>query len=354
MAWRFWRRRRGWWHVPAGWALGLALVLPSSMLAIPVSQSAQAWALPAELTGLAIALAATVGFFVVKRQSWLLAAPLSFGLSFGFALALVEDWSAQVELVLSVVKIALALGAIGFMVATFVIFRRLNHVSRDITREIGENIAHDGLFRDDGERIIVYANRGRVVLRVLTIVVGLALFVAGDLWARTVVPSVFSQIVLAVFIGFLLCFGGVPALLMLIRTVMTSPTLVVNADGILDNCSMIVTGRGLLRWNETLGVEEAVLSSNKAMTYHFLDINVADPPAINRRQPLWKRALAIFASQRQSMGFRIPRPLLDRPPTALVKEINRYINTHAPEGSWHKAVTDDEAERPDEEKPGRM
>jgi hypothetical protein len=175
-----------------------------------------------------------------------------------------------------------------------------------------------------------------VLLRALTSVAALALVVAGGLWARAVIPNVFYQIVIALGIGFLLCFGSVPALLLLMRMVMTGPTLVVNADGILDNCSLIVTGGGLLRWNETLGVEEYDFSTNRVITYRYLDINVTDRRAINRRQPLWKRALASVASQRQSMGFRIPRTLLDRPPAALLTEINRYINTHAPEGSWHK------------------
>lgn len=158
-----------------------------------------------------------------------------------------------------------------------------------------------------------------------------------------------GQIVVLACVGFLLLFGGASTLLMLIRAVMIGPTLVVNADGIVDNSSMIITGRGLLRWNETLGVEEGITSPNKAITYRVLDIDVTDPQAINRRQPLWKRGLARFASQRQPMGFRIPRPLLDRPPAALANEINRYINTHAPNGSWHKDVTDDNAERTSEE-----
>lgn len=353
MAWPFRRWKRGWWQEPAGWALAFALALPSSLLAIPVSHYAGAWALPAEVAGLSLALAATVGFFVIKRQNWLLAAPLSFGLSFSFALALSEGWNSQINLALVVAQVAVVVGAIGLTGATLVIagrgFRRWNRANRDIAGELGEQIAHEGLFRDDGERIIVYAHRGRVVLRAITIVVILALFVVGGLWTRTFVANLFWQIVIAACIGFLLCVGGVSALLMLVRTVMTSPTLVVNPDGIFDNCSMIITGRGLLRWNETLGVEEFVLTPEKAITYHFLDVNVTDPRAINRRQPLWKRALAIIASQRQSMGYRIPRSLLDRPPAALVTAINRYINTHAPEGSCHKAVTDDEAVRPDEE-----
>lgn len=350
MAGLFRRPKRGWWQQPAGWALALALVLPSGMLAIPLSQSryASAWAPAAAVTGLAIALAATVGFFVVKRNSWLLAAPLSFGLSFSFALALVEGWNTQLNVVLAVAQVVLVIGAIVLAVFAFVVlgrsYRRFDHLRRDTAREVGEHIAHEGLFRDDGERIIVYAERGRVLLRAIAGVAVLALFVAGGLWVRTVVANVLWQIAITVGIGFLLCFGGVPTLLLLLRTVMTGPTIVVNADGILDNGSMIATGRGLLRWNETLGVEEYDFSPNPslAITYRYLEINVADPRAIEGRQPLWKRALARFAGPRQSTGFRIQRALLDRPPDALVTAINRYINAHAPEGSWHKAATDDD------------
>ena len=354
MARLFRRRKQGWWHEPAGWTLGIALTFPGGMLAVPVSQYAQALALPAELTGIAIALAATVGFFVVKRHSWLLAAPLSFGLSFSLFLALTEGWNAQLNLVLSVGKFAVMLGAIGLAVVAVVIsgreFRRLDHASKDITREIGETVASEGLFRDDGERIIIYAHPGRVVVHALTTVAVQALFGAGGLWVLIVVPTGFWQIVIVACLGLFLCVGGVSALLMLIRAVMTGPTLVVSADGILDNCSMIVTGRGLLLWNETLGVDEFVYTPNAAMTYRFLEIDVTDPRAINRRQPLWKRMLAFVVSLRQPMGFRIPRPLLDRTPTALVKEIDRYIHTHSPAGSWHQAVTgaDAEAEQQDE------
>jgi hypothetical protein len=102
-----------------------------------------------------------------------------------------------------------------------------------------------------------------------------------------------------------------------------------------------------LRWNETLGVEE-FLFSNRGITYRFLNIDVTDRHAIDRRQPRGKRVLALFANQRHYMGFSIPPPLLDRPAAALVTEIDHYINTHAPDGSWHKAVTEDsESKGPD-------
>lgn len=348
MPWLFWRKQ-GWWHGPAAWVLGCALAYPGGLLAIPVSQHAGAWAMLPEVMGLLITLAATIGFFVVKRHGWLLAAPLAFSLSFSLFLALIEGWEAQINVTLAVVEVVAGVAAIGLVGASiFFVGRtvwRVNRANRNLTRKLGENIANEGLFRDDGERIVVYAHRGRVALRALTSLTLLALFVAGDLWARTIVPS-YVQIILVVCLGILLRFGGLSALLMLIRTLMTSPTLIVSADGIFDNGSMIVTGRGLLRWNETLGAEEFVYS-NRGITYRYLDIIVADRSAINRRQPLGKRALAAFANQGQPWGFRIQRPLLDRSPIVLVMDMNRYISTHAPEGSWHKTMTDNLVKRPE-------
>ncbi len=304
------------------------------------------------MVGIAIALAATVGFFVVKRHSWLLAAPLSFGLWFSLSLAVIEGWNTQVIAALSAAQVVVVIGAIGLTIAAFVFMgrtlRHLNSVYRNIARDLGEIIANEGLFRDDGERIIIYANRGRVALRALMNIAILTFFAVLGWLAYIVVPDTFSQVVIIVCIAFILSFGGVITLLLLIRVVMTSPTLVVNADGILDNCSMIVTGRGLLRWNETLEVEEFIYSRRWPITYHYLDINVSDRQDINRRQPRWKGALAIFVGYQHSMGYRILRSMLDRPVAALVTEINRYINTHAPEESWHKAWTGDEAELSEE------
>jgi hypothetical protein len=345
-----WRPKRGWWHTPVGWLLGWALALPSGLLAIPVSQYVGAWVLPAEVTGLAIALGATVGFFVVKRHSWLLAAPLSIGLSFSLGLGLVEGWSAQLILALNLIRVGLLILALLVAGVVFIKVRHLKSSMRLHARTIGEHLANEGLFRDDGERITVYAPRGRVGLRALLYGAVLALFGAGGLWVLSGETDLFTEILITVSFGLMVGIIGIHTLLLLLRAVMTSPTLVVTADGILDNSSLIVTGRGLLRWNETLGVKEFAYSQS-GITHRFLDLDVTDLQDINRRQPLGKRALAMFPSWRQPTGFRILSALLDQPPAVLVTEINHYINTHAPEGSWHKATTDDEAERPGAEPP---
>jgi hypothetical protein len=221
--------------------------------------------------------------------------------------------------------------------------RRVGRAMRDIALDAGEKIANEGLFHDDGERVTVYASRGKTLPRALTQLAALAILVGGYLLARATVLNLFWQIAIGLAIGLALLFGGLSALLMLARVVMPSPTLIINADGVLDNCTLIVTGRGLLRWNETLDVEEFI-SPTKRITYHYLDINVTDARAISRRQPLLKRALAsVLAGTRQPLGFRIQRPLLDRPAAALAQEITRYIAAHAPEGSWHQTVNSEAA-----------
>lgn len=354
MARLFGRRKPGWWQEPAGWLLGLVVVFPGGLAAIPVSEHASGWvAVAAEVAGLAILAAAAVEFFVVKRNSWLLAAPLAFGVSFSLFLALVEGWDKQVKAALSIAQIVFVVGAAGILVAGIVVgtraSRRVSRAFRDMASEAGERIAHEGLFHDDGERITVYASRGKTLLRLLTGLVAVGIFVGAYALAAATVLNTFWRITLGLLIALMLVFAVLNMLLMLARSLMSSPTLIINADGIVDSCSLIVTGRGLLRWNETLDVEEFISSTNKFVTYRFLDINVADAHAINRRQPFWKRLLAVFTSVRQPLGYRIASPLLDRPPAALAQEISRYIAAHAPAGSWHKDVN---SEEPDDEADG--
>jgi hypothetical protein len=198
---------------------------------------------------------------------------------------------------------------------------------------MGENIVTESLFRDNGEHIMIYADSASLVLRALPGLALAVLFLAGGLWGHAIATDALQATLIPLSLGFMLCFTGVLTLLLLIRTGMTSPTLIVNADGILDNCSMIVTGRGLLGWSEILRVEEGIISSKRGYTQRFLDIYVVDLRAIDRFQPGWKRALAIIAQTQLSRGLRIPRPLLDRPPATLVIEINHYIHAHTPERS---------------------
>jgi hypothetical protein len=295
---RWWRPKRGWWHELAGWVLGCVSVFPGAMLAVLASQYLGAWAIVALGASLAILLIASAGFFFVKRHTWLLAAPLGFGLGFSFALPLIEGWGAQMMNVVTILRAGIGVASVALVIAAIVFgvrtSRRVDRAMRAIALDAGEQIAHEGLFRDDGERITVYVNRGKTLWRVFTGALALALFAGGYLWARATVLDTFWQFASGLCIAFLLVYGGVNLLLTFMRAAMSGPTLIINADRIVDNCSMVATGRGLLRWNETLAVEAFSFSTNRFITYHFLDINVTDAAATRRRQPLWKRALGVI------------------------------------------------------------
>ncbi len=342
------RRKNPRWGEIAGWTLGVALVLPSAELALRIPSQ---WAEPAAWAGLAIALAATIGFFVVKRHSWLLAAPISFGLASSFTLALVNGWDTQIQTALTIAKAGIAIGSLVVFVAMVVLTTRLNHHIRDVMREAGEQIVDEGLFRDDGERIMVYASRPRLLLRTVPQVGFLIALVFAWRWVHANALSAAGAVVFGVLIALCACMFCLLLVLTIVRLMIDTPTLIITADGIVDNGSQIAMGRGLLRWDEIFGVRERTRSLYGVIALRSLSIMVTDAPAINARQWRWQRILAFVHSGQEFGGYIIWRALLDRPAARLVTDIEDYIRRHAPPDSYHAAVTrsTDESEDPDAE-----
>lgn len=371
MAWlRQWLS--GKWQTPAGYALGCVMALSGGLLAIPVSAHVSPpVAVGACMAGLLLALASAAGFVVIRRKSWikrnnwLLAAPLALGLSFSLFLALVEGWNTQISFVMNYVLPGLVAVVVLVMVVWgVVIFARIWRASRRIQRaaetslrERGVEIAHEGLFREDGERIVVYANRGALVRQTLTQIVVVAALVGGYLWACAVFLIGFGRIAIGLGIALFVALVLLILSLTLVRIMRRGPTLVVNADGITDDGSMIATGRGQLRWNEILKVQNTVQnpstyprryrSAIKTQNGAF-DIILTDFSVVTRRQPLWKRALGAVTGGKTSWGPRLYSGLLDRPAAALVAQINAYIRSHAPEASWHRRRIEEDVEADEE------
>ena len=130
MARLFWRPRRGWWHEPAGVALALICVFLAIPVIIGASQVVHGvWALIVEATSLAVILVTAIGFGFIKRHTWMLAAPLGFAGAFSLAFALVEDWNAQVGMVLNVAGPAIAIVSLGFFFAGLVALLRMHRPS---------------------------------------------------------------------------------------------------------------------------------------------------------------------------------------------------------------------------------
>jgi hypothetical protein len=350
-------REKSWRANLAEQALIFALVVVAGVAALLVHIYASQWAALAVWSGIAILTLASVAYFRLRRfkYRWLFIGMFTTALGFSILLAVMQGWETQTYIGVIGGTVIFTIAIVGALTRSTA---RFNRRITEGARKIGEQLQGEGLFRDDGERITVHVDRSKLLRRTLTQIVALSLFAGAFIWARSSDLVAPVKLWLSIGLGFVLCVGGLVALLNLTRLLMNGPTLVVNADGITDNGSLIVTGRGLLRWNEVLEIEEITIDLSdipwrqrslfKALN-GSLDINLADFRAVRQRQPLWKRALVIFVGGgRQPLGPRILPALLDRPAVDLVSEINRYIQTHAPEGSWHKAMTDEEIEQQDE------
>jgi hypothetical protein len=157
---------------------------------------------------------------------------------------------------------------------------------------------------------------------------------AGSRWMTSFgAPFLFS-------LGFGLLAGvlGLISALCAIRLIMRSPSLVIGPDGIFDNASMTIVGRGLLRWDEILAVSQLDDKRTRSVTYHYLCIDIADVKAVRQRQAPWKRLLALVAMRPVTPGsVTLIRALLDRSPNQLADEILEYVAQHAPTG-WRSPL----------------
>src|SRR5262249_29125790 len=116
---------------------------------------------------------------------------------------------------------------------------------------------------------------------------------------------------------------------LLFRVVARRPSLVVGPEGIRDGGSLLVTGVGLLRWQELLGVTTIARARGRVTVQH-LGIRVTDIQAIRHRQPLGKRLASPLFGWRLPATIAIAPVLLDRPADALAQQITQYVQTHAP------------------------
>jgi hypothetical protein len=293
-------------------------------------------------------LGSGVGAWSTRRSSfaWIFASPAGFAGGFCFELALLEAWSGWIQIALALIELAVSVAVMAIVARED---HRVAQIKRDILSEVrevaeAEGLGTESLFREDGERLMVYADKGGLIYQTFKQLVGGAIMVGGYLWARATILTGFWLIAIGLCIAFLMGIALIIMLLTLIRLAMRSPTLIINADGIVDKGSLIVTGRGLLRWNETLGVDDMTLDmrkvplSQRAMATAIngaLDIDLADFAAVRRRQPLWKRAISPFTGGSQPLGPRIRRVFLGQPAEQIVADINDYIKRHAPLDGWH-------------------
>jgi hypothetical protein len=105
----------------------------------------------------------------------------------------------------------------------------------------------------------------------------------------------------------------------------------VGPDGIFDEGSRIGTGVGLIPWSETFGVSPESREMHGIETNRFLGIKVLDVSAVRKRVPSWKRRLSPIETK-DPHAILVPSWLLSVPVDDLVKQIDQYVETHAPAG----------------------
>jgi hypothetical protein len=326
---------RGCWAQAKDLALVYVVAMVVSVIvlvaAVYLHVNAPQWEAPATFLSLGLGLASAVWWFRAKRKFWPAGMPSALLLAFSFGSALLHGWQAQAK---AIVYVGLGAGIVVLLVLGHRLSRRVEAAMRGHGDEPGVDplFRTNVHFRDDGERITVYPRRGPLLAH--------CAYQGTLLTACAAAPEVMTidrvDVVWALRLGTALF--ALTLSLAFARLVMRRPTLVVGPDGIVDHGSLFVSGVGLLRWDEIVSIEtDSERTLQQPLLY--LRVIVAHAPAIRKRQPLWKRAMLLGMPPAQ---FRIWRGLLNVPAEELIRQIQRYVETHAPPG-WLDDEEEDEA-----------
>ncbi len=283
----------------------------------------------------------TLLYFRGRRPGWLKGLMGIVGgmfLAFSFGLAVFHGWEVQAEVVVGIGMVLVLVGIAILLVRAMGHF----HKAMEMINVATQDPAHGhgtALFRDDGERIVVYPNRRRLLLQGLfqaLLLAGLGSILAFAPPLDT--PLVWWAMWLLTYLLLTVFLAG------LYRLLIRTPTLFVGPEGILDNGSLLATGRGLLRWEEIHTVIPLATTSAGIVNTRSLLIVAPNGRAIRQRQPLWKRVLMLLLDQVSPFQLTIWQGLLDVPADELASQIARYVQTHAPPG-WIELDDDIEADR---------
>lgn len=145
---------------------------------------------------------------------------------------------------------------------------------------------------DEGQQIVIYPNRLRLLRYALLYLVSMLLAVGPMVGFTSAALPPYSlthpvQAALGACVGALsgalVVLLAVLLLFTLYRILVRTPSVMVTEDGIIDHCSLIVDGMGLLRWREIAAILPSAYDKRKA----FLVVIPHDPRAVlARRGPL--------------------------------------------------------------------
>lgn len=331
------RKRPAWVENVAMFCVATLVYFIAFPAAIYMHENAPKWEALAVFVSLGLGLLPVLWYWRFRHYGWVVAIISEFFLIFSFTAAFFQGWEV---VALALVNVAVIL----LVVAMFVWTARLTKRFESAMRTTGEDLngdplfRRDVLFRDDGQRITVYPRQRRLILS--CVIQAAILAGIGCVFAFVRTDDLGVWIGLGICACLLIIFFPVT----LYRLVIRKPALVVGPDGILDSGSFIWSGVGLVHWNEILAVYPATRTSGW-IKQHFLDIMVADLPAIRRRLPLLKR-LALRNTFSGMSQLLIMQSMLETPVDDLAQQIDQYVGVHAPPG-WREDAKADGASASD-------
>jgi hypothetical protein len=264
------------------------------------------WEPAAIFSSLVPGVALTLLCFRGGRLAWLKGIVGGMFLLFSLGLAVLHGWKVQAEVVVGV-------GAVLWFVGVLILMARVRWRFRKTMGAVNAAMQDDplvrshALFRDDGERIVVYPNWRWLLVQCAVQALLLAGFVSVLAFAPIRNPFVWWALGIVTFVLMTMF------LAVLYRLLIRRPTLIVGPDGILDNGSLLATGRGLLRWDEILSAIPQATKSSGIVTNRYLLIVVPSGRAIRKRQPLWKWLLMVLLVQVSPFRLTVWQGLLDVP-----------------------------------------
>lgn len=320
-------------------AIGLLAFITAFPSTVYVHENAHQWEAPAVLVSLGLGVLPILWYWRMRRYGWVAAILSALFLTFSFTSALFHGWEAQAS---ALVSVGLVIGAAFIFIGMARVTRRVESAMRTVGEDLGGDplFRRETLFHDDGQRIIEYPRRRRLVLSCVAQAALLTGIGCAAAFLRTNDPLQWPVIGLAA------CALLAGWLATLYRLVIRRPSLVVGPDGIFDSGTLIWSGVGLVRWDEILAVFPDIRSSG-GVKNHFLTIIVTDLPAIRKRLPLLKR-LALRGTYSSMSQLLIPQSLLEAPVDDLAAQIARYVEAHAPPG-WREGKAEDDAPTLDHE-----
>lgn len=211
---------------------------------------------------------------------------------------------------------------LGIVVYIRSITRRVNRRLDESVQEIAADQPFVAL-PDDGQMITIYAKKTQIIVFMIQIMVTATVFTTLAVWF---VPQ---QVAIIAVIALLDVFSSVFVLFAIARLISRAPVLIVNAEGITDNATLIATGMGIVPWREVIG-----LSNNDPLQRVPLRISwpttlnvITERQTVLQRQALWKRAILTFTAT--PLGpVCIPGFLLPMTVEELHMQIDEYLRMH--------------------------